>query len=465
MFKWQETKYLSVLCSLLFVGCASIPRTPGFTDVQQTVKERSGKRVAWYQGKKEDVRVDSVMNVFLKDTLMVDEAVQMALLNNHNLQAVYENLGITQAQVVQAGLLNNPVFSINSVLTMSLVTDFLDIFFIPLKKSIAQSVFEAAKLRVTGAVLDLAGQTRIAYYRVQVNKQLLELQQKIVQSTEASYAAMLRLYQAGNVTRLDMGTEQAFYEQARLDLQVAKLNIKQSREQLNRLMGLWGENTEWIAESRLPAIPSEPIDLDNIEKRAIDKSINLAVSRQEVITYGKMLGLTKKTALFPSFEVGVETEVEDGGREWHPEGALPIPIFDQGQAKKATAMAQLRQQQAQYYALAVKVRSLAREAREQLFNMRRIALHYQNVIIPLRSKNTQLSQLQYNAMQIGVFRLLQAKEQEIEAGRNYLEALYNYWVARNGVKLLLQGRISGLENETMALESPSTPNANTEQKH
>src|SRR5699024_4433611 len=130
----------------------------------------------------------------------------------------------------------------------------------------------------------------------------------------------------------------------------------------------------------LPVIPSESLDLENVEARALDVSINLAVSRQEIITFGRMLGLTKKTALFPMVELGAEAEREEGGWKLGPEASLPLPLFDQGQARKASARARLRQQQAQYYALAVRIRSLARTARERLFHTRRIALHYQNVI-------------------------------------------------------------------------------------
>ena len=43
--------------------------------------------------------------------LTVDDAVQIALLNNRGLQAGFQELGITEAEVVQAGRLPNPGFS------------------------------------------------------------------------------------------------------------------------------------------------------------------------------------------------------------------------------------------------------------------------------------------------------------------------------------------------------------------
>ena len=47
--------------------------------------------------------------------LSVDNAVQVALLNNRGLQARFQDLGITEAEVVQAGRVPNPGFRVRSV--------------------------------------------------------------------------------------------------------------------------------------------------------------------------------------------------------------------------------------------------------------------------------------------------------------------------------------------------------------
>jgi len=45
--------------------------------------------------------------------------VQIALLNNKDLQATYEDLSIAQADLVQAGLLQNPVFGASLALPVA----------------------------------------------------------------------------------------------------------------------------------------------------------------------------------------------------------------------------------------------------------------------------------------------------------------------------------------------------------
>lgn len=67
--------------------------------------------------------------------------------------------------------------------------------------------------------------------------------------------------------------------------------------------------------------------------------------------------------------------------------------------------------------------------------------YLQEVILPTRIRVTQQTQLQFNAMQIGVFRLLDAKRDEIEAAERYLDTLEQHWLARIRLETLILGRM------------------------
>ena len=54
------------------------------------------------------------MAELLAQPLTVDDAVQVALLNNRGLQATFLELGISEAELVQAGRLPNPGFCIRA---------------------------------------------------------------------------------------------------------------------------------------------------------------------------------------------------------------------------------------------------------------------------------------------------------------------------------------------------------------
>jgi len=211
-----------VLALVLLAGCASVPKDAGFNDVKNAVADRGGPRVQWHQQSPEDQAVDEAVRRLTQNELTADEAAQVALLNNRRLQATFEELGIAQADLVEAGLLKNPVFSIEArfpgrALEADVFQDVLDVFVLPLRKRVAESQFAAAKLRVTNSVLDLWSQTRLAFYELQAAGQMLELRRSIAQATEASADAARKLHDAGNIKDLDYANEQAMYEQARIE--------------------------------------------------------------------------------------------------------------------------------------------------------------------------------------------------------------------------------------------------------
>ena len=71
------------------------------------------------------------------------------------------------------------------------------------------------------------------------------------------------------------------------------------------------------------------------------------------------------------------------------------------------------------------------------------ALYYRDIMLPLHERIVNETQLHYNAMQLGPIQLLRAREQQIETGAAYVEALRDYWLARTELAQLLSGRLPG----------------------
>jgi cobalt-zinc-cadmium efflux system outer membrane protein len=450
---------------LLVTGCATFDQRAGFSDVSTVVEARSGKRVVWYRGSELDTHVDQDVRALLHDTLTVDGAVQVALLNNRTLQALYAELGVAQADLVQAGLLRNPVFdgAVRFLLSgggpakvdLSVALDFLDIFYLPLRKRVAAARFEAAKLQVAGAVLDFAATVQGAFYRHQANEQRLELLQTITQALAASFEVAQRLHTAGNITDLDLARERAVFEEAKVQLRAAESAGRQSREQLNTLMGLWGQQTTWQIDRRLPDLSAQALPFADLERPALQQSLALARARQRIIVAGEQVGVTRATALIPEASLGAEAEREDGIWNVGPTVHFPIPLFDQGQARVGRAVTELRRAQQEYYALGVQIRATVRAVYERLQGAQDRALYYRDILLPLRERIVNEAQLQYNAMQLGVIDLLRTREQQIQAAVAYIDTLLDYWLARTDVGLLLSGRVPSLDGAAMGrMERP-----------
>ena len=453
---------LTLLGVLALAGCASVDLRAGFPEVGAAVEERHGTKIVWSRGAELDEEAAGHLRSLLQRKLTADDAVQIALLGNRDLQALYADLGVAKADLVQAGLFRNPVldaavaFHLGPVrpdLQLGVAFSLLDALYVPLRKRVAVAQFEEAKLAVTGAVLDAILTVRAAFYAYQADEQLLELRQTVVQALAASFEVSRRLHEAGNITDLDLARDRAALEESKLELRSAEVATRQSRERLNALMGLSGQETEWEIDERLSDIPAEPLQVADIERNAVSRSIDLAGARQRIVSAGQQAGYAKATALIPEIELGVAAESESD-EPWGvgPSVRIPIPLFDQGQARIARSASELRRAQQEYYALAVRIRATARAVQERLRGAQDRALYYRDIVLPLQERIVNEAQLQYNAMQIGIFQLLRDRERQIEAGVAYVEALREYWLARAELAQLSSGRLP-ISNGFQAVEA------------
>src|SRR6266567_5417927 len=281
-------KLFFVLAIVGVAGCAHVDPNPAFADLAKTVHLRTGKRVQWNRGSAEDAQAQAVVASLLKRPLTADSAVQVALLNNHNLQATYEELGIAQADLVEAGLLKNPVFYFERRLPgqaaeIDLVQEFVDILLLPLRKRIAAAQFEAAKLRVGHEILTTAAEVRAAFYEHQGDQQLVDLRKTVAEATERSAETALHLHEAGNLRDLDLASEQASHAQAKIELAKAQASAVESREKLNKQMGAFGTQINWTVASRLPELPGSQISTSQLESRATQQRLDLGAARQQFI--------------------------------------------------------------------------------------------------------------------------------------------------------------------------------------
>src|SRR6266581_2529481 len=443
-------KLLLLSGTVALVGCAHVDPNPAFRELANTVHLRTGKRVQWNRGTAEDAQAQAAVASLLSRPLTADSAVQIALLNNRNLQATYEDLGIAQADLVEAGLLRNPIFTFErrlpgQALEADLLKEFIDILLLPLRKRIAAAQFEAAKLRVGHEILSVVAEVRAAFYEHQGDQQLVEMRQTVTEATERSAETALKLHEAGNLRDLDLANEQASHAQAKIELAKAQSEAVQTREKLNKLMGAFGAQTNWTVASRLPELPGSQISTSQLESRAIQQRLDLAAAREQFIADARARGIARAEAVLQGAEIGAhyEHEIEGGVHSIGPSVNVPIPIFNQGQPASARASAKMRQAEQRYLALGADIRSEVRAARDKMLLTRRQVEYFKSTALPTRTRVTEESQLEYNAMQIGPFQLLQAKQEEVKTGAESVEALRDYWVARAELEKAVGGSLGG----------------------
>ncbi|MGD9724345.1 MAG: TolC family protein [Pirellulales bacterium] len=455
------------IAGLALAGCAAVQPDQDFAAVRQQVGERTGTDLRWYALTPEDEKVSERTRELLSRELSVDSAVEIALLSNRRLQASYEELGVARADLVQAGLLLNPVlsadvtFGLNTSaygVAVGLIQNFMRAFQIPLRKRVAEAALQEATFTVASQVINLVIDVKRAFIKAQADSQLVEADRNIAEATRLSAEVAGKQRAAGNITDLELANEVALFEDARVQLAAAEAEAVVSREELTGLMGLWGGNASWRMGSRLPD-PAGDVPLTGLESAAIVQRVDLAAAREATAVVYQGLGLTGLYGVLTDAGLGPEVERDVDGGIWSmgPLLSIPLPIFDQGQATRATALARLRQTQERFTALAVEIRSQVRRDHARLVAAQALADHYRRVVLPLRSRIVERTQLQYNAMQVGVIQLLQAKQAQIDAGRAYLETVKDYWMARADLEGAVGG---GLPNQAHVQPAAAAPSHN-----
>lgn len=388
------------------------------------------------------------IRALLARPLSADGAAQVALLNNRGLRAALEQVAIAEAGLASAQRLPNPTIEGamrfhgggRPELEVAGMIDLTELLLILSRGGAAASSVQAAKLVAIGELLDLSFKTREAFFDYQAALQALELRRTALHALSASSEVARRLREAGNITELAEASEQTLFHEARLEFQRAETAELANRERLNALMGLWGTNVDWRAEMRLPELPGSELALASLESEAVRRSLDLEIAKQRFTASAKRANVARAAGWLPELKAGVSAERDE---EWAvgPAVELEVPLFYQGQAEVGLAKAEMRQLQNVYASTAVELRAAARTAASRLQAARDAAEYYRNVVLPLKQKLLDETQLQYNAMSVGVFQLLQAKRDQIQTAMAYVDQLREYWLARTRVEQLLAGRL------------------------
>jgi len=439
---------LARLCSLALMSTACIAQDAGYADVRRSVLDRTRHDVRWRAvdgGGRAEERTRSL----LATPLAADAAVQVALLNNPDIQTAFEELGVARADLVRAVRLPNPIaqgavhfHDTGPDYELGVLIGLDELLFLSTRAGAAQAGLDAAKLSVAGAILDLALEVRIAHVRYVAARQIVELRRTVLLAARGSYETARELHEAGNIPDLDLANERALYEDARLLVARAETEQVTERVRLGSLMGVSGSSLEWKTVDRLPdADTSRPVAAD-VERRAFQKSIDLELARRRFTAAAKRANLARAEGLLPELRAGVSLEKEQNeGWGVGPAVELQVPLFYQGAGEVARARSEMRVQQHAYTAAALQIKAAAQEITTRLEMTRAAHDFYRDVQLPLREEIVRQTQLQYNAMNTGAFQLLQAKRDQIETARAYVETQRDYWIAKSELDQLLAGRL------------------------
>jgi cobalt-zinc-cadmium efflux system outer membrane protein len=401
---------------------------------------------------------DPAVDGLLARPLTQESAVRIALLNNRSVRETYERLGIARADLLQAGLLSNPVFTADAKLfsagpeiEFGLARSFLDLFFAPLRRRVARADLLAEEAAVSRDLVRLVYDVRRAFVEVHAADELVAMRQEALRTAEASRDLMLKLHAAGNAHDTRRTVEEVGAARSRLALDAALASARDAREPLSVLLGLTGTAVRWTVEGGVTGPPSEVSGAD-VETRAQAASLDLLENCARIRSAMLKAGLVRREGSWPPLDLGVMGKREaDGAWGFGPEISTALPIFDHGQARFLAANAALRQRAAHHVQLSVEVQAAARRLAARATALRVRAEYLRDTYLPLRERLVQETLQFFNAMQIGAFDVLHAKHQEMDAKREYVETSRDAWLVRLDLQELLAGSLNPARLEAMPL--------------
>ena len=207
----------AALAALGLAGCATLADS-GMDGVKSLVGERIPVEVSALTDAESSADAQRKVSALLKQTLTADTAVQIGLLNNRDLQAAYNALGIAQARRLRASLPSNPTFSISRVtggggfeLEREILFNILSLATLPVRADIATDRFRQAQLQAASETVRIAIETRRAWTVAVAAASTARFLADAQTGAQAANELSKRLAETGAGNKLDHARNQVFY--------------------------------------------------------------------------------------------------------------------------------------------------------------------------------------------------------------------------------------------------------------
>jgi outer membrane protein TolC len=432
---------------VLLSGCANLSPDGGVGDVARLAQARIGQDAPLSKAGPDDGASAARLRQLLDQPLTADSAVQLALLNNRGLKASLAELGVAEADLVQAGRMRNPSLSFGRLhgggsveIERAVMLDLIGLLTLHTRKDIEQGRFEQAKLHAAGQVVELAHAARKAYFTAVAAAQSAALVGQLHLSAQASSELAERMSRAGNWSKLDQAHERVLFQEAMVQLARTRHDATAAREQLVRVLGLSGDQLAFTLPDRLPELPTQLNDMQDAEAKAVALRLDVLAATRDAEATAKALGLTKATSFINVFDAGYKNKSASGApRENGYEISLELPLFDWGGAHVAKAEAVYMQSVHRAADTAIRARSEVREAYSAYRTNYDIARQYRDDIVPLRKRMSEEVLLRYNGMLIGVFELLADSREQLHSVNAAIEAQRDFFIAETRLNAAIHG--------------------------
>ena len=439
----NNQKYLPLLLStvVLALGGCAVQSGDDVVVMSSQLQSVTSQSLHHPISKNEQETAAAKVRELLQQPLTLQQAVEIAILNNPNIQAELWSLGITQADLRQLSTMPNPGVKITretggeGSTELEFGFNLLALLTLPTVRDLALQDYSMARLATAQRIAMIIHNTKLAYWHTVAAAEVLTFVEKVQQSTEASAELAKRMAATGNFNKLQFLREQSFLSDSTLNLVLARQALYSSREKLKRQLGLWQNDELLKLPKQLPPVP-KTIDVQKdreqinakTAQQSLDQRLDVQLAKMQLTRLADQAGLTRATRFVNVFSAEVAGNLQHSDERSYSL-IFELPLFDAGQHRLQRGEAQYQQAVAQATSIGIQARS---ELQQSLYNYQTqldIALHYQQTVLPLAQQIAEENQLLYNGMFISVFELLADARSQIGAVTGTINANRDFLIA------------------------------------
>jgi len=438
-------------------GCASLDPKPDIDRAASTVAERTGVTPTWTEP------WEASLTLWDGGTpLRVEQALAMALRNNREIRSQVEQIAASRADLVQAGLLPNPVLGLTlrfpfdpvsggTFIGTQVVQSFTALWLRGGKIRAADARLNQTVLDISDKALRLVAEVKTTHARIAFGQQAVHHADHNLATIQKSIDSLEARVRGGEGTSLDVNRARQQFAKSEAERAIIIRDLAKDRRRMLELIGFASENAAWTAEED----PSLAARLMPDEAAAImlacAQRLDVAAARSIVEAQRADLSVEERSRL-KDFGLGADFERDvDGKKTIGPVVDVGIPIFDTNQAQIAKAGSLARAAFANYEAVLQRAIREARVAWVELNSAARLVEQYRDNVLAISERNLSLAEASLKSGQADVTVLLEAQREVTDARARLTELERQAAIARIELEYAVGGRLAH------PAPSPATP--------
>jgi len=432
---------------LLLAGCTSLDPKADIARAGDTVAARSGVDPLWNQPwQKELASWDG------RAPLKVEQAVMLALRNNREIRVQVESIAAARADLVQAGLLPNPVLSVtlrlpvdsaggSPIVGASVMQSFTALWLRGGRIKSAEAQLNQTVLGVSDQALRLAAEVKTTHTRLVFGQRALAINDQNLGTLRQTIGTIEARVKSGEGVPLDVNRAKQQLAKAEAERMLVELDLNNNRRRMLELMGFASASDAWLAAPEDSPKNRFPRDEAGAMALANGQRLDVAAARLLVEARNADLSTEEKSRL-KDLAAGADFERDrDGNKSLGSSVSVGVPVFDWNQAQVAKAGAEARGAWAQYEAVAQRACRETRVAWTEATGLEQLAARYQTDVLAVAEKNLTLAQSSLAAGLADTTVVLDTQREVLEARRTLNDYQRNAALARIALELAVGGQI------------------------